>query len=126
MPVIQPDSHRRAHARLRVGIAARIETLDGQLPVRLIDLSQKGAQLIMPRPDGIKRGVLTWLGFEAYGELVWQQGDHVGIEFDEAVPIAELLETRDRAPSVVREEALTIEADARDWVAGNSNQGVER
>lgn len=123
---VHPQTHRRSHARLRLGIAARVETLDGQQPVRLIDLSQSGAHVILSRPGEIRRGVLSWLGFEAFAFVVWTDGDRLGFEFDELVPVEHLIETRERAPTVVREESLGAEAAAREWVAGNLHQGSER
>jgi hypothetical protein len=37
-----------------------------------------------------------------------------------------LVETRQQAPTVVREEAMNAECAARDWVAGQFNSGSER
>ena len=120
------ETQRRAHARLEVGIDARVETFDGKLPARLIDLSQHGAHIVLRRHCEISRGVLSWLEFEAFGFVAWSDGDHVGLEFDEVVPLEQLVETRNRAPSVVREESLSAETAARDWAAGTLNQGVDR
>lgn len=102
---------RRNYSRLQVGIAAHFDTLDGRQGVRLIDLSQGGAHLILSRSDPVREGVLTWLRFDTFGAVVWQHGEHVGLEFDELVPLPAMVETRQRAPSVVREAAEA-------WVAG--------
>ena len=102
---------RRTYSRLQVGIGAHFDTLDGRQGVRLIDLSQGGAHLILERPEAVREGVLSWLGFDAFGAVVWQHREHVGLEFDELVPLAAMVETRLRAPSVVREAAEA-------WVAG--------
>ena len=48
------------------------------------------------------------------------------MHFDDLVPIEQLLETRRRAPSVVREEELEARAAAREWVAGERHHGTER
>jgi hypothetical protein len=125
-PEQHDETQRRAHARLSVGISARVETLEGNLPVRLIDLSQRGAHIVLLRTCEISRGVLSWLDFEAFGFVAWKDGDHIGLEFDEIVPLEELVETRNRAPSVVREESLSAEAAARDWAAGTLNLGLDR
>src|SRR6187455_2751797 len=117
-PERQADPQRREHARLEVGIDARIETYDGKLPARLIDVSQRGAHIVLRQPCEVRRGVLSWLDFEAFGIVAWTDGEHVGLAFDEIVPLAHLVETRNRAPSVVREESLSAEAAARDWAAG--------
>jgi predicted transcriptional regulator len=117
-----PDSQgfpsRRAYSRLALGIAARLETLAGREDVRLVDLSQGGAHVYRDNPEPIKAGVLTWLRFEAFGEVVWEEDGHVGLKFDRLLPLTCLVETRQRAPSVVREEAMAGEIAARDWAAG--------
>jgi hypothetical protein len=120
------EAHRRHHPRLRLGIAAAIETLEGTLGVRLIDLSQSGAHVIVSQHDEIRRAVLCWLEFEAFGTVVWREDEHVGLEFEELVPMDALLETRQRAPSVVRIEALGDRLAARDWASGNLDLGAER
>lgn len=102
---------RRAYSRLTVGIGAHFETLNGRQNVRLIDLSQGGAHLILSRSEPIREGVLFWLRFDIFADVAWQHGEHVGLTFDELVPIPTLVETRLRAPSVVREAAQA-------WVTG--------
>lgn len=109
------DGGRRSFARLEVGIGARFTTLDGEQPVRLVDLSQKGARLILSRPDEAGKGVLMWLDFETFGELAWQDGDTIGITFDKLLTPGCLAQTRRRAPNVVREEGTML---ARAWIAG--------
>ena len=125
-PAVQPDAHRRQHALLRLGIAASLETLDGQQNVRLVDLSQGGAQVILSREEPLRRAVLCWLDFEAFGVVVRHEGIKVGLEFDEQLPMEWLLHTRQLAPSIVRNETLGDRAAARDWVAGNLDIGSER
>lgn len=122
----EDQAPRRAHSRLRLGMPARLETLDGRQKVRLINLSQGGAHLIASQPGDIRQAVLTWLRFEAFGTVAWSEGDHIGLEFDEPLPMAVLIETRQRAPAVVREEAMMTKEAARDWVAGKFNPGSER
>lgn len=108
---------RREFARLEVGIAARFETLGGAQPVRLIDLSQSGARVILSRPEEAGEGILTWLNFETFGEIAWQEEECIGLEFDKLLPPGCLAETRRRAPSVVRDEEMGISV-AKAWVAG--------
>jgi hypothetical protein len=114
------QASRRAFSRLRLGIGAQLETLDGRQRVRLIDLSQGGAHLILSQPGDIREAVLTWLRFETFGTVVWREDARIGLKFDKLLPLAVLVETRRRAPTVVREEA---EAAAREWVAGTFNPG---
>ncbi len=108
---------RRSFLRLRVGIGARFETLAGSQAVRLIDLSQGGAQIILSRPEEAGAGVLTWLTFESFAELAWQEESHIGLRFERVVAPACLAETRRRAPSVVREEESGTKL-AQAWASG--------
>lgn len=108
---------RRAFLRLQVGIGARLDTLDGSQQVRLIDLSQGGAHIILSRPEEAGAGMLTWMNFETFGELAWQEEDHVGLKFDKLLPPGCLAQTRLRAPSVVRDEEEGASL-TRAWVAG--------
>lgn len=124
MPFCMADSvtelgadSRRAFLRLRVGIGARLETLAGSQKVRLIDLSQGGARLILSRTQDAGAGVLTWLNFETFAELAWQEEGHVGLKFDKLLALGCLVETRQRAPSVVRDEELGSNL-AQAWVSG--------
>jgi hypothetical protein len=111
-----PDP-RRAAPRLQLGIGARFETLDGRQSVRLIDLSQGGAHVILSESDEVREGVLAWLGFDSYAVVAWQRDNHVGLAFDRPLSLSCLVTTRKRAPSVVQEEAMGAEL-ARAWVSG--------
>ncbi len=108
---------RRNFARLQVGIAARFDTLEGSQTVRLVDLSQGGAHIILGKPGSPAAGLLTWLDFEAFGETAWQEGDSLGLTFERLLPLSCLVATRKRAPSVVRAEALGEDL-AQAWVSG--------
>jgi len=111
---------RRRDSRLRVGVPAQIITLHGQFTASLADLSQSGAHI---RTRGeLVRGeelVVTWLGFEAFGTVVWAAPGEVGLEFDEPLPVPILLQTRQQvdlglAPSA---EQAAYEG-ARSWYMG--------
>jgi PilZ domain-containing protein len=119
----QDPAPRRAYSRLRLGISAQLETLDGRQRVRLIDLSQGGAHVILSKPGHLREAVLTWLRFETFGAVVWQEEQHIGLNFDKLLPLPVLVETRLQAPTVVRDEAYEI---AREWVTGNVHAGSER
>jgi hypothetical protein len=120
VPVHDDQAPRRAYSRLRLGISAQLQTLEGRQRVRLMDLSQGGAHVILSQPSGsdIRQAVLTWLDFETFGTVAWQDEQNLGLEFDRRLPLSVLVETRQRAPSVVREEAMVAEQAAREWVAG--------
>jgi hypothetical protein len=114
-PDILDDDGRRRFARLEVGIGARFTTLAGDQPVRLVNLSQNGAKLILSAPEDAGAGVLTWLDFETFGDLAWQDEDTIGIVFDKLLRPGILAQTRLRAPTVVREEEAGL---AKAWVSG--------
>ena len=103
---------RRAHSRLPLGIDAYLDTLDGRQRVRLMDLSQAGAHIVLSRPEVVKEGVLTWLRFDTFGITMWQQEEDIGFKFDRLLPPHVMQETRERAPSVVLEMAQA-------WVSGS-------
>ena len=109
-PADGPDS-RRAHSRLHVEIDAYLDTLEGRQKVRLVDLSQAGAHLVLSKPETVKEGVLRWLRFDMFGIAVWQQDDDVGLKFDRLLRSHVIDETRERAPSLVLEMA-------QGWVTG--------
>ena len=115
VPNSSGDDGRRQFARLDVGMRARFITLAGEQLVRLVNLSQNGAQLILSRPENAGAGVLIWLDYEAFGELAWHEEDTIGIVFDDLLRPGTLAQTRLRAPSVVREEDARA---AQAWVAG--------
>ena len=120
LPDDQGQAPRRVHLRLQLGISAQLETLDGRQRVRLIDLSQGGAHVVLSKDSDPHEAVLTWLRFETFGIVVWRDGRDIGLEFDKLLPLSVLVETRRRAPTVVREEE---EQAAREWVAGTLNPG---
>lgn len=111
MPEVDAELRRRTHARLRLGIPARFDTLDGRQNVRLVDLSQGGAQIVLPGEAPVREGVLTWMRFETFGMAVWQDGESVGLEFDRPLSLECLRATREHAPEIFLEAA-------RDFVSG--------
>jgi hypothetical protein len=102
---------RRQHARLRLGIPARLETLDGRFPVRLVDLSHGGAQIELEGDAPVREGVLSWMLFETFGVPAWQDGGSVGLTFDRPLSRTALRMTREKAPEIFLEAA-------RQFVAG--------
>lgn len=124
--VLQTDHKpRRAHSRLRLGIPARLLSLEGQQWVTLIDLSQSGARVVLGSPGKFGGGLLRWLGFEAFGDPAWQVGDELALHFDEPIDLAWILETRQRAPTELNRDLHTRRA-AREWVSGGTGLGTER
>ncbi|WP_305095743.1 PilZ domain-containing protein [Croceibacterium aestuarii] len=127
-PSLNVPAHnpRREHARLRLGIPASFITLRGKQTVRLVDLSQGGAHVIMRDGAKVREGVLSWMRYEVFAEVVWQDGDAIGMAFDEPISREALLQTRQFAPSVVRAETMGASDAARQFVAGSIHNGAER
>lgn len=115
-----PPIGRRRDARLRLDIPAQLITLGGQLTASLADLSQSGAHVCTSgRIEHRGDAVLYWMGFEAFGRIVWSTDSEAGMEFDELLAPAVLLQTRmqvdcGRIPSL---EQLAYEG-ARSWYTG--------
>lgn len=111
---------RRRDSRLRVELPARLLTLTANVRASLCDLSQSGARLRHEGPlDRGEEGVLRWLEFETFGQIVWSRGGFAGLEFDGLLAPAILLETRDRADyGLVPDEKREAYARARDWYRG--------
>lgn len=111
---------RRRNSRLRLGVPAQLITLHGQFTASLADLSQSGAHL---RSRGeLVRGeelVVTWLGFEAFGTVVWAVNGEAGLEFDEPLAEAILLQTRQQVDQGIAPSAEQAAYDgARSWYMG--------
>ncbi len=111
---------RRRDSRLRVGVPAQLITLHGQFTASLADLSQSGAHI---RTKGrLVRGdeaVVTWLGFEAFGTIVWAASGEGGLEFDEFLPEAILIQTRQQVDQGIAPNAEQAAYDgARSWYMG--------
>ena len=119
------EEPRRGHPRLRVGLPAWLQTLDGPQRVRLVDLSQSGAHLVLSDPKPLRQAFLSWLEFEVFGDIIWQRGYEAGMRFDRLLPLGHMVETRKSAPSVVRDEARDVRAAARNYVAGDPNGDPE-
>ena len=109
---------RRAHSRLRLGIPARLLTLEGQQWVTLVDLSQSGVRITLERPRTVSGGgLLRWLGYEAFGDAAWQCGEELALHFDEPIDRAWLIETRHRAPAELDQNRHNRRA-AQEFVVG--------
>ncbi|GGD98117.1 hypothetical protein GCM10011515_17390 [Tsuneonella deserti] len=115
-----PGKRRRQRPRLRVGITSRLETLDGVAHVQLLDLSQTGARLQTQAPGTGRSGILRWLDFEAYGDIVWQDGLFAGLKFDPPLTSETILATRSLAPDIVQDFDPVRDA-AKAWTMGHTH-----
>ena len=119
-PCDDATAGRRRHSRLRVHLPARLITLDGTLHVTLLDLSFRGAKLVIG-PSTLRRGdngVLTWGSFEAFCAVAWTRSQSCGLDFDAPLKPDILIATRDLADATPRID--TSRVAARSWVTGDS------
>lgn len=116
----QTGRRRDSRLRIRKGVPAQLMTLDGQEGVSLLDLSQSGAHIGLKAPLRCGQDViLWWLGFEAFGRVVWTSGNEAGLEFHELVPTPALLHTREQVDSgLARNTAEVAYETARAWYQG--------
>ncbi len=124
--MIQPDPAqmiavgKRAHARLRVRLPAKLITLHGECRPALIDLSAGGARVGKP---GLEchpgKAILQWAGYEAFGQIVWARDGLAGMRFEEPIPDAWVMATRKLAEDApLPDDAELHRRIARDWVGG--------
>lgn len=96
--------------RLRLGMPARLITLDRTASVVLDDLSESGAKITLPAPHDFVVCVLRWMEHHGFANVRWRDGLTVGLQFDKPLCPAILEDTRrdglDHAIERTREPAL--------------------
>lgn len=113
----QVPAGRRRHSRLRLNLAGRLITLDGTVPLTLLDLSRTGARIVLGQ--GLARGgdaVLTWDRFEAFCTIAWISGQQCGLDFDE--PLHEDVLHKTRTIADADPHRNESRAAARAWASG--------
>lgn len=89
-------SARRSTSRLRLRLAGFADLHAGTLRVVLCDISQGGAKVFSHGALPAGRDVLLrWGPHEAFGTVVWEREGLRGVRFDEPLPAAVLVATRD-------------------------------
>jgi hypothetical protein len=111
---------RRAAPRVRLGIPAKVMLLQGLEKCVLEDLSQTGARLMLSgtRPRLGAGAVLEVQGTSAFGAVIWVLADRIGLQFDEALPLDEVVAIRHYADAFAEHEAAISSRNARDFVQG--------
>ena len=111
---------RRASARLRTRLAARMVLLAGTQNCVLIDLSLTGARVETSRPAQLgDEAVLMWGSFETFGQVVWTTPGLCGLALFDPISDAVLLGTR-QLDQVARlpEDRELARNSARSYVEG--------
>ncbi|KPF63235.1 PilZ domain-containing protein [Porphyrobacter sp. AAP60] len=114
---------RRAAARLRLSIPARIVTVYETQTCILLDLSQTGARIGIADPMALGDGGFLMVGpIEAFGEAVrltlGHGGGVNGIAFEEPLSHDEVLAVRHHAETFRQIERETLRDQVRRWVTG--------
>jgi hypothetical protein len=114
---------RRAFARLRLAIPARLLATHATGTCVLLDLSRTGARIGLADP--LPPGDMLYLrlaGFEVFAEVVWRElGDGGGINgltFDEPLDEAAVLDVRHFAEGFEQREREMLREQVRSWVEG--------
>lgn len=118
----QVQRGRRNRSRLRIRLAATLETRTATSRVILVDLSTTGARVLAENlPKVGTEAVLRWGEHEAFGEVVWAKALHCGISFFDPIQEQDVLATRqlDDAARLPQDRELLRQA-ARHWVEGTT------
>ena len=94
----QDRSFGRRSPRLRVGMPARLVTLERSYAITLEDLSPGGARITLPAPDAFTVCVLRWMDYHGFDDVAWRDDLAVGLRFDAPISDAMLEATRLYAP----------------------------
>lgn len=120
-----PLTGRRKTSRLRLGLPATVILISGQMRCRVDDLSQTGARITVagdvPRVGA--DAVLIIEGMEAFGTVRWAHDRRFGLEFDEALPLQQVIAMRDLIDLYAERERELQRCHARDHVLGNRGRG---
>lgn len=116
---------RRAAARLRLAIPARLVTIHITRSCVLLDLSRSGARIGLAEPLAPDEcAYLQVAGLELFGEVVWRgrgaNGGLNGLSFDQPLGDAAVLAVRAHAETHAVQERTALLDQVRRWVSGDS------
>lgn len=113
---------RRADARVRLHLPARLVLLSGTQQCILEDLSVTGAAIIPQNglPEEGLSAILMCEHIEAFGLIRWARHGRCGLMFDEKLPLAQVVSLRHIADSFETNERERNMERARAWVQGRS------
>jgi hypothetical protein len=128
MSALPPDSMspkpritgRRAASRVRLFIPAKVMLLQGLEKCTLDDLSQTGARITLPdhMPRTGSGALLMIEKFEFFGTVIWVSGKRFGLEFEEALPLPQVVMIRHFADDFAQHEQANSRSNARSFVQG--------
>lgn len=113
---------RRADARVRLHIPARLILLTGVEQCMLEDLSVTGAALIPQEalPPVGASGILQCEGLEVFGIVRWARYGRCGFKFEERLPMANVIAMRHLADAYEQNERERFRQSAKAWVQGGN------
>lgn len=110
---------RRASARLRLSVPAKLLTIYDTLPCVLIDISQNGAQIAIERPLLPGDGVYLRCGdLEHFASVVRSGPGRNGLEFEIPITHDQVLDIRRLAEDYAFDDGELLRREARAWVTG--------
>jgi hypothetical protein len=109
---------RRESQRHRLDIAARIVSSSASLRVQLEDISLTGACVRLMVPQKIADGRLSWLNFNCFARVVWNDGLRCGLVFDEEINGEWLKQTVDFGRLANKDKGDRFVKLASAWVHG--------
>ena len=92
---------RRQAPRFRLGMPARLITLERHLTVVIEDMSEDGARVKLPVRHAFGVCVLKWMDCHAFAEVRWMRDLSVGLQFASPISAETLAETARCAPDLV-------------------------
>lgn len=116
---------RRASARLRLAIPARLVSLYGTQNCIVLDISRTGARMALPGPlaQG-QSGFIELARFELFGTVVrverFADGGVNAIAFDDPISKPQILEIRRFAEEFESREQSLLRDQVRRWVTGEA------
>ena len=123
-PMQQPQggaslTGRRAAARVRLALPARIETINGVQRVTLVDLSLDGAQIVAEELPAAGSDLVLKCGpIDVFATVRWVRDGHCGLHFDESIVKAQLLTLRQEDEAAARAPDAAQWRAAREWATG--------
>ena len=123
MTQIQSIAGRRAKGRLRLGLEGTLDMVSGAVRCEIVDLSNGGARLSLPQPPRVGSWcVLVLDKVEAFGQVVWRRDRLCGLQFEQPISDAILLEFLQRCDELLKAQLAREPTErlefARSWVNG--------